>query len=138
VNVSEVRVRVTDAFDEGGESREWVLHTHALEFRPWANADSSPFRPNGLHDPVDHLQREAHTIVYRSSIFICPFICHRLQKLVREVAIGCVYLYTVEACLDSVARCFGVELNVFSELRGRKFAGNDRFSVARVWPVVTE
>ena len=54
--------------------------------------------------------------------------------MVQEVAIGRVYLYTVEACFYSVARCLGVELEVFPELRNGKFARND-FVIARLCPV---
>ena len=45
---------------------------------------------------------------------------------------GCMYLYAVEACFDSVACCPGVQANVFCDLRDRKFARNDYFPVARM------
>ena len=52
--------------------------------------------------------------------------------MVQEVAIGRVYLHTVESCLNSVARGLRVELNIFPELRYREFARNYWFTVATV------
>ena len=68
---------------------------------------------------------EAHAVIYRSSIFISPFIGHSLQKLVQEVAVRPVDLYAFEASLSGVGSSPGVQLNVFSELRGRQLARND-------------
>ncbi len=48
------------------------------------------------------------------------------------------YLYAVEACLDSVARRLGVQLSVFFNLRNRKFARDNRLSVAGTRPAVIE
>ena len=44
------------------------------------------------------------------------------------------HLHTVESCFDSVARCLGVELKVFPELRNGKFARND-IVIARLCPI---
>ena len=95
-----------------------------MKWGPWTDAEGRPFRTNGLHDRADYLEREAHTIVHRSPIFIGPFVRHRLQKLVQEVAVSPVYLHPIEAGFNSIARCLGVQLNVFFNLRNRKFAWN--------------
>ena len=42
------------------------------------------------------------------------------------------HLYAIEACLDSVARCLGVQFNVFFEFRNCKFTRNDYFSFTRM------
>lgn len=130
MNERQIGMGLYDLGDQVGECGYGVVHPHVLEDlisseraeqargptlerAPWAKSEARLRRPNGLHDGIDHFEREPASVLDRPAILIGPLVTGILEELVDQIPMRTVDLDAIESCTKhGVARCLRVCLNI--------------------------
>ena len=110
VDVSELVL--LEAVDEVSESRDGVVHLHALEGRPRRQSDTGLVGTNGINNSLCDLESEASAVLDAATPLVGALVADVLGELIDQVAVCTVDLNSVEtSALDGVLGCIGVVLD---------------------------
>lgn len=127
------QVQGLQVLDDVGELGDRVVHLHALETRPRAEADADPVGPHGVDDGAGDLQTEAGSVLDAPAVLVGAGVADVLQELVHQVPVGGVDLDPIEPGLvDGVAGGRGVVPNPPFDLFRGELMGNGVFRIQGV------
>ncbi len=94
--VDVVEAQLLRLANHAGELRDGVVHAHALERAPRAQAETDALRPDGVADGLHDLADEARPVPNAAAVLVRAGIADVLRKAVDEVPVRAVELDAVE------------------------------------------
>lgn len=90
VDIREIRVPGGGVFNDSGESRNGILHTHFLERVERAEAQRCALRADRVDNGIKNLRKEADTVLYAATVVVRALVCVGLEELVEKISVGAV------------------------------------------------